>query len=233
MNLVFKIARRILSDVDGHIKAIKSQATRRSRRRYTEQHQLTSTTHRDRYPQIFSAARTYCESSSPIILSFGSSTGEECFSLRTYFPDAQIIGADINERNLVVANKTNTDDRIIFILSDGENLIKNGPYDIIFAMSVLCRWEDTKDVANCERIYPFVKFEKTIVELARLLKPKGLLVVYNANFRVEDTAIGNSLKAYITPNIIDSGFVHQFDSENNRLSYTHNSVIFKKDENST
>jgi SAM-dependent methyltransferase len=201
---------------------------KQSRKKYKEQHQLTSTTHMNRYPVIFSTTKSLIDDPAPKILSFGCSTGEECFSLRSYFPEARIIGADINTKNLTVARKQNNDLNILFIPSDNETLEENGPYDAIFAMSVLCRWEDTKNLTTCEPIYPFSKFEKIVEQLYSLLKNGGLLIVYNANFRVEDTSLAKYLIPCRTDDIPNSGFVHKYSKDNMRLHSEHKSVIYSK-----
>ena len=230
MNLVFKVARRILSEVDRRIKAIKTHAIRKSREKYAEQHQLTSTTKQNRYPKIFNAARTYCEINSPKIMSFGCSTGEECFSLRDYFPTAEIIGVDINVSNLKNATRKNRDANIRFVISKKDNLQKQAPYNIIFAMSVLCRWEETRDIENCAQVYPFEKFEDTIQSLYHLLANGGFMVVYNSNFLIEETQFKDNLKPCIVDEIEESGFVHKFNRNNNKVYTHHNVVIYKKHE---
>ena len=66
-------------------------------------HQTTSLTYMDRYPTIFSACRDYFDGKKDLkILSYGCSTGEEVLTLRRYFPDAHIIGADINKHSFAI-----------------------------------------------------------------------------------------------------------------------------------
>jgi len=118
-------------------------------------HQRKISTSYNRYPEIFEVTRNYSNSKFPNprdILSFGCSTGEECFSLREYFPAARIIGTDINKSNLKICNNKNFDKNIKFIYSNSENLLKENPYDLIFCMSVLCRWPDTKNIDDISSI---------------------------------------------------------------------------------
>jgi len=200
---------------------------------YSNQHQLTSTTSIDRYPTLFAEAQRALlqeVSSSLKILSYGCSTGEECFSLKSYFPEAQIIGADINKRNLEKAEKKNSSNRIKFIYSSPENLLAMGPFHAIFCLSVLCRWEDTKDLSNCEKIYPFIKFNETVEQLKELLQPRGILVIYNSNFCFEDTSSFSEFEALNTPSITNSGFVHKFDRNNFRFMGDHRTCIYRKRE---
>ncbi len=216
---------------DNYYKLFKGRIDKFFRRFYKHQHQLTSTTASDRYPQLFSeTARIFGEANQEKILSFGCSTGEECFSLKKYFPRATIIGVDINKRNLKKAIKKNSYNDIRFYHSTGENIKREGGYNLIFCLSVLCRWEDTKFVHNSEKLYPFEKFEVTVESLASTLLPNGLLVIYNSNFRFEDTAtfIDQGFEIMESPTLCDSGFVYKFDRNNNRITDTHAYCIYRK-----
>lgn len=216
---------------NNYYELFKSRIDKFFRRFYTHQHQLTSTTAADRYPQLFrEAARVFGGANGGKILSFGCSTGEECFSLKKYFPQATIVGVDINKRNLTKAIKKNRFKDVSFFHSTNENIKNNGGYDLIFCLSVLCRWEDTKNVSNCEQLYPFEKFEMTVGSLADSLLPNGLLVVYNSNFRFEDTGTFNNHDFEIipSPTVSDSGFVHKFDRNNNRITEIHAHCIYRK-----
>ncbi len=195
-----------------------------------EQHQLTSVTASNRYPELFDEARSVVQvgTQNLSILSFGCSTGEECFTMESYFPKATIIGLDINKSNLRKAIKSNKHANIKFLFSTPETIVQHGKYDLIFCLSVLCRWEDTKDLANCEHIYPFIKFSETIKMLADQIKSGGSLIVYNSNFRFEDTTAFQDFEIVPTPSVNDSGFVHKFDSNNNRITSEHRHCIYRK-----
>jgi hypothetical protein len=204
---------------------------KRFRKFYRGQHQLTSTTEFNRYPELFTEAKAYAQSfhtESLSILSYGCSTGEECFTLKSYFPASKIIGADINKSNLRTAAKKNINNDVKFILSTEENLIKEGKYHMIFCLSVLCRWDDTKYVSNCKNIYPFEKFQETLVMLSEMLVPGGYLIIYNSNFRLEDTVLVKNFIIKPTPSVTTSGFVYKFDSNNNRLDENHSNCIYQK-----
>jgi len=213
-----------------HYKVWQESLNKLIRRNFKAQHQLTSTTMVDRYPEIFKASVQECQHKAPKILSFGCSTGEECVSLRSYFPEAEIIGADINKQNLKKAKKRNLAPGIKYMLSTNENLESNGPYDLVFAMSVLCRWKDTEHVQSCENIYPFEKFNESVEHLYSLLSTDGILVVYNANFLIEDTTIAEFLKPIKVNSIKDSGFVHKFNKQNQKINPDHQVVLFRKKE---
>jgi len=226
----FKI--RLATLFSNYFVLVKSLINKFFRRFYTHQHQLTSTTSWDRYPQLFDeVVKTYSKIKSvEKILSFGCSTGEECFSLKKYFPQAAIIGVDINRKNLRKAIRKNTYNDVNFLHSNVENIRTHGSYDLIFCLSVLCRWEDTKYVSNCEKLYPFGKFESTVDYLAGSLRPNGLMVIYNSNFRFEDTRVftDQGFEIILSPTVPDSGFVYKFDRNNNRVGEIHTTCIYRK-----
>jgi hypothetical protein len=207
--------------------------TKAIRRFNKSQHQLTSTTYQNRYPAIFEELRKHQPDGLGIsILSFGCSTGEECVSIRSYFPKARIVGLDINTANLRRARAKKTDDRMTFQYSDEKNLKQFGPYNIILCMSVLCRWNDTEFVNDCSEIYPFRRFNEIVKDLSNNLQDGGFMVIYNSNFRFEDSEIGSKFSTVLTPSIEDSGFVHKFSQNNLKVLDKHKSVIFQKSKSS-
>jgi len=185
----------------------------------------------NRYPELFQETRKALgeQADSQIrILSYGCSTGEECFSLRRYFPHSKVVGVDINKSNLAIAQRKNHDSNIEFSFSNETNIKMAGPYKAIFCLSVLCRWEDTKFLQNCERVYPFKKYEASTEFLASQIEKGGLLIIYNSNFRFEDTRVFNEFDVVDTPSVSDSGFVVKFDSSNNRVETPHRQCIYRK-----
>lgn len=155
-------------------------------------HQTTAATGMDRYPEIFSACRSYLAGKENLrILSFGCATGEEVFTLRRYFPKATIVGAEINRHSLAVCRSRNQDENIHFIDSTQEKLAKFGPYDAIFCMAVFQRNPDlvyARHIMDLKKIYPFEKFERQIVALEPLVKEDGLLVIHYSQYDLSDTA---------------------------------------------
>ena len=219
------------SRVSNFLIFIRNQVSLNFRKFIKDQHQLTSTTGSDRYPELFSEAKVAVIAlKKPYsILSFGCSTGEECFTMKSYFPDSKIvIGVDINKGNLRRAASRSTGSDIQFLFSTPKTIAANGQYGLIFCLSVLCRWEDTKDLANCENVYPFKKFTETVGFLAGQLLTGGLLIIYNSNFRFEDTPFFQAFEIVTTPSVSNSGFVHKFDSQNNRILENHRHCIYRK-----
>ena len=145
-------------------------------------HQSENWTGLDRYPEIFAAAAAAAPDARRI-LSFGCSTGEECVTLADYFPKAEIIGADINLLNLLMAMKHRSD-RIRFVYASDSKLSKLGGFDVLFCMSVL-RNPKPKRRAG---FYPFERFEERALFLKSLVRPGGLLVIHNSMYRFGDAA---------------------------------------------
>jgi Methyltransferase domain len=156
-------------------------------------HLTCNYTKMDRYPEIFGLVRDYFaqrDQAGLRLLSFGCSTGEEIFSLRRYFPQAELLGADISEWNLRQARKRNRDPDIRFIPSDGSSLRENGPYDAIFCMAVLLRIAHRMEPApSSAEVYPIEKFEEQVHELDQVLQVGGLLIIQHSNYHLRDTAL--------------------------------------------
>jgi len=188
---------------------------------YRRYDQISNDTKLDRYPEVFVCASEllgHAPSDTLRLLSFGCSTGEECFSLRRYFPRAWIDGVDVSRKNIRICEARNQDVKIRFDVSR-ENLVESHPfYDVVFAMSVLCRWPQTRETDSSADTYPFEKFDETVRHLDSLVRPNGLLVIYNANFRFTDTDSSRRYEALLIPGLEDSGFVHLFSKENRKLS---------------
>lgn len=156
-------------------------------------HQTSGHTEAERYPALFDLARRL-KPDAARILSFGCSTGEEVEGIRRRFPDAEIVGAEINPRSRRIARRRlMNDSRASVVAPDGIA----GPFDLLFAMAVLQvqphRIAEAA-VEDLSPIYPFERFDREVERLAGLLSPGGLLCVYNAQYRVEDAAAGAGLE---------------------------------------
>ena len=156
-------------------------------------HQTTPVTSLNRFPVIFTACKNYFDGKKDIkILSFGCSTGEEVITLRHYFPNATIVGAEINQYSLEICQKRKLDDKMIFIDSTDRNIRNNGPYDAIFCMAVFQRTPQLitqKGIKSLKRIYPFEKFDKQIRFLDECVKQNGLMVVHFSQYDFMDTSV--------------------------------------------
>lgn len=162
-------------------------------------HQDTSLSWIDRYPQLFGAARALLSGRpAPSILSFGCAAGEEVVTLRHYFPDAMLTGAEINHGLLRACRRLPGDPRRRFIRSTRPEIATHGPYDAIFAMAVLTRRPHEvadRDMRNIAGFYPYAHFEQELRFLATQLAPGGLLIVEHALYRAEDALAGTGVEA--------------------------------------
>ncbi len=151
-------------------------------------HQLVNYTAPHRYPAVFRACAEYFTAAqSPTLLSFGCSTGEEIFSLREYLPDASLVGVDINRRNIRVARASRQKDARMNFCTE---LPEQGQYDAIFCMAVLQRTENRlPETTDSSQIYPFHRFDAQVTLLDERLRPGGVFVIDNADYRFEDASI--------------------------------------------
>lgn len=156
-------------------------------------HQSTPYTCDERYPSLFDLAAKL-KPDAGRILSFGCSTGEELVSLRRRFPDARIVGAEINPRSRRIARRrVGTDSQIEVVHPHS----LHGSFDLIFALAVLQR-EPHKivemGVEDLSPHYPHERFDAAVRELGAALEPGGLLCVINAQYRIEDSSVARQFE---------------------------------------
>ncbi|HEX8414677.1 MAG TPA: methyltransferase domain-containing protein [Sphingomicrobium sp.] len=155
-------------------------------------HQITEYTEPNRYPALFDlAARLRPDAKR--ILSFGCSSGEELESIRRRFPDACIVGAEINPRSRAAARTRVANDPATQVVQSIEG---QAGFDVIFALAVLQfqphRIED-EGVQDLAPIYPFRRFEQQVTKLTAVLKAGGLLCVMHTHYRIEDCTVASQL----------------------------------------
>lgn len=150
-------------------------------------HQLSPKTALDRYPDLFAGAAAAAPGARRI-LSFGCSTGEECVSLKTYFPGAEIVGADVNRLSLWRAGRRYGGNGIRFTYADDKALAALAPFDVVFCMTVLRDTALDRETSIKDR-YPFDRFDERVRFLDSLLRPGGLLVFYGNMYRFADTSV--------------------------------------------
>jgi SAM-dependent methyltransferase len=146
----------------------------------------------DRYPWLFEfAARELGRRERLRILSFGCSRGEEVFTLRRYFPRATLRGIDVDPRNIALARaRAPQDQELSFAIAADTRAEPSAAYDAIFCLAVLCLGDLTARGARRSDPYlRFAQFEEVVSDLARCLKPGGLLFLHTTNFRFSDTGV--------------------------------------------
>lgn len=152
------------------------------------------------------------------ILSFGCSIGAEMLTARAYFPDATILGCDINEEALGVAANTLIDDEGQVFRSKPEAIRSFAPYDIILANSVLCLYPLPKGTEKLKDHFPFSLFENLSGVLIDSLSEDGLFALYNTNYRFYDLEMSTDFHSLLTPQIEGNGFVDKFAADGTRLT---------------
>jgi SAM-dependent methyltransferase len=147
----------------------------------------------DRYPWLFDAAAEALKTTAaPRLLSFGCSRGEEVLSLRRRLPTAKIKGVDIDPANIAACHARTAlldDARLCFEQAFDLRAEPDAHYDAVFCLAVLCHGDLTVTRARrSEPLLRFEDFERMVLDLARCVKPGGLLFLHTTNFRFCDTA---------------------------------------------
>jgi len=191
--------------------------------------QVATWTANNRYPGIFRTVQARvsqvrgpgCSQGRLKILSFGCSTGSEISTLRSYFPEAAIYGCDINAAALRQASESLLMDEAVLFRSSPENIGRYGPFDVVFAMSVLCRFPDSMDpgVLSLTHKYSLENFRSIISVLLQSLKDGGMLCLYNTNYSFTDLPAASGFRAVTSPLIAGNGFVDRFDPEGARVTW--------------
>lgn len=167
-------------------------------------HQVSVTSFDERYTAIFTALDRALNMPAPKVLSFGCSDGFEPNDLATrHFHHGHIVGCDIDEEALRIAQICNLyPARVTITAANRESLKAFQPFDAVTAMAVLCRWPDTREMEDISAFYPFDKFDEAISYLVSLLRPGGLLCVYNANYLVRETSSMEYLEEVVDHKLI-------------------------------
>ena len=193
--------------------------------------QTASTTFMDRHPDIFDIIKMNFGEQEIRVLSFGCSTGEECFSLRNYLPNAKITGIDINPSSIDKAKKSSlADSNMDFVCCSPNELKLLGKFDVILAMSVLCKNPEAQELTDISSIYPFHRYNSIVLSLDSLLEEKGYLIIRSSNFRFRDSNIFNKYRVVEFKNSREPKFFPKFDVNNKRLiNYLETEEIFQKE----
>ena len=158
----------------------------------------------DRYPWLFNfLGERFSQQSAPRVLSYGCATGEELFSLEAYLPDAELVGIDINPRNIAICNRKLAKRRV---KSDIQFRCAGSPVDelaescdAILCLAVLRHGMlEYKVPDNCAPWVDFHVVDRLVTEFARCLKPGGYLAIWNSNFRFADMSAAAQFRAVLS-----------------------------------
>ena len=180
--------------------------------------QKSNATNYNRYPEIFMEVQSIINTPETI-LSFGCSTGIECNTLhQLYFPNSKIIGLDICEE-IISKNKETNIYRNIEYFSNVKQITKK--CNLIFAMSVLCRWPET------EGEYTFKTFTDTLNIIDELLENNGYLCIYNSKYIFTESELFKQKYEIVSTKHNETGFVHKYNIHNTKIAdYPY--FLFKK-----
>ena len=182
------------------------------------QNQKSHATAYDRYPEIFKEVSSIIQSPKQI-LSFGCSTGIECNTLQEiYFSNTKIIGLDISKNTIIENKKKNKYSNIEYFYNT-EEIQKS---DLIFAMSVLCKWPES------EGEYMFETFAETLNVIDQLLNIDGYLCIYNSKYLFTETQLFKDKYEIIETKYKETGFVYKYHSNNKKIEYKYPYFLFKK-----
>lgn len=146
----------------------------------------------DRYPWLFDfLSKAFPKDQPPRILSYGCATGEELFSLETYFPDAVLVGIDINPRNISICNgklaKRGKQSLMQFRCAGSPIDEASESYDAVLCLAVLRHGALQASIPDsCADFIDFATVDQLTTELARCIKPGGYLAIWHSHFRFAD-----------------------------------------------
>ncbi len=188
----------------------------------------------DRYPWLFGFARDHLVGIPALrILSFGCSRGEEVFTLRKYFPAADLKGIDIDPRNIDCCLARARAERaagMTFAVAATTAAERAEYYDAIFCLAVLCHGDLAASGAkHSDPLLRFEDFDRTVSDFARCLKSGGLLVLHTANFRFSDTATSEAFDTVLEADPVQLAPDAVFDRDNRLVEgVRYRAVAFRK-----
>jgi len=109
-------------------------------------------------------------------------------------PSAQLTGVEINPRARRLAARRMAGDS----LANVSATLPDGQFDAVLALAVLQREPHRiadSGIDDLSRTYPFTRFDEGLAALVGRLSPGGLLAIFHAHYRVEDSGVAACLTA--------------------------------------
>lgn len=143
--------------------------------------QVSHMTKPERFPTLFDRAKELYPDAKRL-LSFGCSTGEEAQALAKRFPEAEIVGYDIDHFSVQTARKNNKSDKIFFT----DCLEPTGTYDIMTVCMVLFL---------LEKPIPKDRWIATINKLDKHINPGGIIMIFTSDYDPEEILTADKYEA--------------------------------------
>ncbi|HET6167505.1 MAG TPA: class I SAM-dependent methyltransferase [Marmoricola sp.] len=185
--------------------------------------QPQGTTAYGRYAEELEAAKDALATSTPDILSFGCSSGEELLTLRAHFPTARIRGLDVNPVAVRAARKLvhgAGEDATISVAKAGDASGEPAEaYDLVLALAVFRHPSLNAAPPRCDDVLDFARFEATVAGLSACVRSGGILMLRHANFRFGDCAVAADYEPVLVglPSANESTVTPLYDRANRRV----------------
>lgn len=184
--------------------------------------QEASNTGYDRYPPIWRRAAAILKRTHPRVLSFGCSTGEECYTILAYFPGATVFGVEHAKIPLRMARLRHSHPNITYFSPSEIRGLSD--FDLVCANSVLCHHPANAN-AQVNDLMPFEDFDGAVADLCSRIKSGGVLMLHNAEYRFKDTKASKGFRA-------DRGMTEQsvsvFEADGRRSKHRMSHVLWIK-----
>ncbi|WP_085314674.1 glycosyltransferase [Derxia lacustris] len=151
------------------------------------------------------------------ILSFGCSLGYECLDIVEVFPEAKVIGCDINPAALAEARERCAGVAEI-VESRPELLRQLGPFDLVVAFNVLCRYPATEGQADIGAIYPIALMDEALAAIDAVVAVGGILAVYNAPYLFETTTLATRYRPSGAAGFTGNGWQEKYAADGRQLT---------------
>jgi trans-aconitate methyltransferase len=139
--------------------------------------QWSNQTRPNRFPKIFARIKEL-NPEPRRILSFGCSTGEECFSLAELFPTSEIVGVDVNSWSLKQAKENNKfGDQISFHFGLDDDL---GTFDVVTSLMVLFSMWQPLTLSH---------WRDTMREVSSHVAEKGIWTIYTSQYSFRKSSV--------------------------------------------
>ncbi len=111
---------------------------------------------------------------------------------------------------------------------EAKSLHTLGKFDVITAISVLCRYPESKLIQNIDSVFPFSIFEKSVGYLDQVLNSEGYLFIRSSNFRFMETEYNKKYKVISFKGQRQPEIFPKFNKNNCRLEVLKNEKNYFK-----